>query len=224
MSVVNARRGRPPGLTREQIVDVALNIARTNRLAGVSLRTVADQLGVHQTTLYTYVGSKDGLIRAMLDAVFVGGLTLPAADDPRPPRDQLEDIVHQLHEIAADHVELLGYVGRTASSEAAPLRALETMFSLLARMGLETEQQVQAYNLLYLIVVGGGLLTGNRRLSDDSEPQVSNVNDVAGLTADYPFVARAAEIVNASDDPPAAQLQSTLQLVLDVVIPGMARS
>lgn len=62
-------RGRKPGLTLDQIVAAAIEVADAEGLDGLSMRRVADALGVGTMSLYRYVPSKAELHDLMLDAV-----------------------------------------------------------------------------------------------------------------------------------------------------------
>jgi AcrR family transcriptional regulator len=61
--------GGRPGLTREAIVARALEIGTADGLEAVSLRRVAQDLGVTPMALYRYVRDKQDLINAMTEAV-----------------------------------------------------------------------------------------------------------------------------------------------------------
>jgi AcrR family transcriptional regulator len=67
-------RGRPapgpkPGLTVDIIVDEAIAVADAGGIIGLSMRAVADGLGVTAMALYTYVPGKQELIDLMYDGV-----------------------------------------------------------------------------------------------------------------------------------------------------------
>jgi AcrR family transcriptional regulator len=64
------RRGPKPKLTVERIVEVAIALADAEGVPALSMRRVADQLGVTAMSLYTYVPSKAELIDLMLDTVY----------------------------------------------------------------------------------------------------------------------------------------------------------
>lgn len=64
-------RGRKPGLTVDRIVASAIEVADAEGLDGLSMRRVADALGVGTMSLYRYVPSKAELQDLMLDAVIV---------------------------------------------------------------------------------------------------------------------------------------------------------
>lgn len=63
-------RGPGRGLRVEAIVDAATALADQEGLGAVSMRRVAQQLGVSAMTLYTYVPGKAELIDLMLDAAY----------------------------------------------------------------------------------------------------------------------------------------------------------
>ena len=64
-------RGPKHALTSAQVVAAAVGIADADRtLADLSMRRVADSLGVGTMSLYTYVASRDELIEMMLDSVY----------------------------------------------------------------------------------------------------------------------------------------------------------
>jgi len=64
------RRGPKPRLTVAQIARAAIEIADAEGLTGLSMRRVADQLGVTAMSLYTYVPGKAELLDLMLDTVY----------------------------------------------------------------------------------------------------------------------------------------------------------
>lgn len=62
-------RGPKPGLSVEEVVLAAVEVADAEGIAALSMRRVAERLGASTMSLYTYVPSKAELIDVMLDAV-----------------------------------------------------------------------------------------------------------------------------------------------------------
>jgi AcrR family transcriptional regulator len=60
-------RGPKPGLTVDRIVVAAVELADSEGLAALSMRRVAERLGVGTMSLYTYVPSKAELVDLMFD-------------------------------------------------------------------------------------------------------------------------------------------------------------
>lgn len=72
-------RGPKQGLTVERIVQAGIDIADADGLAALSMRRVADRLGVGTMSLYTYVPSKAELVDVMFDRA-VGSVARPEID------------------------------------------------------------------------------------------------------------------------------------------------
>ncbi|HEV7648886.1 MAG TPA: TetR/AcrR family transcriptional regulator [Actinophytocola sp.] len=72
-------RGPRPGLTVDGIVAAATDLADAEGLAALSMRRVADRLGVGTMSLYTYVPSKAELVDVMYDAACGEVSPAPAA-------------------------------------------------------------------------------------------------------------------------------------------------
>jgi AcrR family transcriptional regulator len=63
------RRGPRPALSTERIVRSAIAIADRDGLEAVTMRRLAESLGVRPMALYTYVPGKRELLDLMLDTV-----------------------------------------------------------------------------------------------------------------------------------------------------------
>ncbi|GII78931.1 TetR family transcriptional regulator [Sphaerisporangium rufum] len=72
-----AGRGPRQGLTVEEVVAAAIAVADAEGLAALTMRRVAQRLGVGAMSLYTYVPGKAELLDLMLDTVF-GQVPRPA--------------------------------------------------------------------------------------------------------------------------------------------------
>lgn len=81
-------RGPRPGLSVERIVRAAIEVADADGLGALSMRRVAEQLGVGTMSLYTYVRGKAELLDVMLDTV-LGELVEPDSA-PGGWRERLE--------------------------------------------------------------------------------------------------------------------------------------
>src|SRR4249919_2561350 len=64
-----ARRGPKPSRSVEEVVAAAVALADAEGLAALSVRRVAEALGLSPMSLYTYVPSKAELLDLMLDSV-----------------------------------------------------------------------------------------------------------------------------------------------------------
>lgn len=98
-------RGRQPALTIRQITQAAIEAADAEGLDALSMRRVAERLGVGTMSLYTYVPGKAELIDLMLDAIY-----LETSAGPPPAaswRDRLEHVARDNWERARRHPWML---------------------------------------------------------------------------------------------------------------------
>ncbi|WHT17717.1 TetR/AcrR family transcriptional regulator [Crossiella sp. CA-258035] len=94
-----SRKGKPE-LNVDRIVRAAIGIADAEGLGALSMRRVAEELGVGTMSLYTYVPGKGELIDVMLDTVF-GEIT--REHPPGTWRDRLEHVARQNKELYQRH-------------------------------------------------------------------------------------------------------------------------
>lgn len=75
-----ARRGPKQKLTVDEVVDAAIEVADRDGLAALSMRGLAQRLGLGAMTLYTYVPGRNELVVLMVDQV-LGRTELPGLPD-----------------------------------------------------------------------------------------------------------------------------------------------
>jgi AcrR family transcriptional regulator len=99
-------RGGRSGLSVDRIVKSAIEIADSEGLGALSMRRVADALGVGTMSLYTYVPAKAELIDVMVDTV-LGEVAKPDAIPAKDWRTALERIASRNWELYHRHPWLL---------------------------------------------------------------------------------------------------------------------
>ena len=136
--------GRKIGLTREQVVEAAAEIADRDGLAALSLASLASRLGVRSPSLYTHVEGLGGLRRQL--AIYASGLLtvdLAASVDGLDGVEALRAIAEQLRSFAQRHPGLYdSFLPAPTPDEdpelAAALREPVTVIgSVLAEMGID---------------------------------------------------------------------------------------
>ena len=74
--IEGSTRGPRPALTHDQIAKAAVEIADAEGLSAVSMRRLADRLGVATMSLYRYVSGKNDIYELMIDVAY-GETTVP---------------------------------------------------------------------------------------------------------------------------------------------------
>lgn len=98
-------RGRRAGLTADAVVAAGIELADAAGLTELSMRRVAERLGVGTMSLYTYVQNKADLVAAMRDHV-VGEIAVPNRDGDW--REELSAYARDLWDLMHRHPWLLG--------------------------------------------------------------------------------------------------------------------
>lgn len=80
-------------LTREAIVEAALDLLDREGLAGLSMRRLAQELGTGAASLYWHVGDKEELLSLLLDRI-VGEAEIPEPD-PANWQEQLKEMARE---------------------------------------------------------------------------------------------------------------------------------
>ncbi|WP_325049380.1 TetR/AcrR family transcriptional regulator [Saccharopolyspora rhizosphaerae] len=91
------QRGPRKALSIDQVVDAAIALADAEGLEAVTMRRVAERLGVSTMSMYTYVPGKAELLDLMLDGIY-----------QRMPREPLDDLPwrERVTAVAAQNREL----------------------------------------------------------------------------------------------------------------------
>jgi AcrR family transcriptional regulator len=96
-----SRRGPRQGLSVDRVVDTAVALADTHGLGALTMRRLAQAVGVAPMTLYTYVPGKAELLDLMLDAVYA---RMPRTETAgRPWRDRVAAVAEENRALLAAH-------------------------------------------------------------------------------------------------------------------------
>ena len=101
------RRGPKQKLDVDRVVDAAIELADRDGLAALSMRGLAQHLGLGAMTLYSYVPGRNELIALMVDQALGGAL--PAL--PEDLRGRLELVARQQYDVCRRHPWLLEVSG-----------------------------------------------------------------------------------------------------------------
>jgi AcrR family transcriptional regulator len=85
---------------REEILDVAVSLADERGIEGVSMRAVAERVGVTPMALYPHVGGKTGLLDAMVGKLLA---ELPPAGEPMDGRRYLRELARTARKLVQRH-------------------------------------------------------------------------------------------------------------------------
>ncbi|MFE9748406.1 TetR/AcrR family transcriptional regulator [Saccharothrix saharensis] len=207
-------RGPRRGLTMERIVAAAIQVAETKGLAALSMRRVAEELGVGTASLYTYLPGKAELEALMVDAIGAEG---PLPDDwPGDWRAKVEAWARTDHELYRKHPWVLHLVATVAAPGPNLLRWMDSALRVLRETGLPEAEKMAVVESVDAYV------RGQARLSlDTREPSAEEVRErdaLLGELVDFAPYPALVETVRAGVSPYTGdKFEFGLRLLLDGV-------
>jgi AcrR family transcriptional regulator len=152
---------RPPSsrparerLSRERVLEAALSVADRGGLPGLTIRSLAEELGAKPMSVYHYVASKEELLDGLVDLVFEE-IELP---DPQGDwRDEMRRRAASARARLKQHRWAIGLLESRTSPGPATLRHHDTVLALLRHAGFSLELTAHAYALIDSYVYGFAL-------------------------------------------------------------------
>jgi TetR/AcrR family tetracycline transcriptional repressor len=145
------RVGRPQRLTRDQVVSTARRIAAGEGIGKLTMRRLADALGVMPNALYTYFPDKAAILDAVLDDL-LGDLKGPRRD--LTWRQGIVSLMSSYRRLLLAQPGLLALTVSRPMVGPNALRVREDLLTLLRRGALGQADTVTAYFALFAYTTG----------------------------------------------------------------------
>lgn len=190
---------RPRSLSHAQLASAALVVIDRDGLAGLSMRSVAKELGMSTMALYRYIDDREELERLVVDLV----LDTVDTEAPGPAghwHDRIEVLVRRLRDAVAAHPEIVPLTVAHRHRSLAGLRWSESVLGVLTEAGFDGTQRVVALRGLLGYVIGAiqlehlGPLSGEgtvaiTELPPDAFPYMTETaRDARKVSADREFL------------------------------------
>jgi TetR/AcrR family transcriptional regulator, tetracycline repressor protein len=145
--------GQRAGLTRDAVLAAARAALAEDGVEALSMRRLAQRLGVAPNALYSHVADRDDLVEALLDD------TLNEVEAPDPGRgdwrEGIETMMRRTYEVLLAHPDLVPlYVARRGARGPRAVELGEQMLTMLARGGIEGDAARQAMRALIIHTIG----------------------------------------------------------------------
>lgn len=176
-------RKRQRALSADEIVRVAIRLARTDGVEAVSMRRIGEELGASPMAVYRHVQDREDLLIRMLDAL-ADRVDKPVTEGA--PRERITRMMWTLHDGFRDDpwvVRVLAHEG-LASPRILPM--VEAIFQALSDAGFDPATSRAMYNLLFQFLYGETLMSHFDRLSTYSRRMVEEAD-----AATYPTLTAA---------------------------------
>ncbi len=113
------------GLTRTQIVDAACSMLREWGLAGLSMRRLAEHLGVQPGALYYHVESKQDLLAAVAERILADHAEEISNADPRQAARAIREALLPVR----DSADVVSFVQAFRPDALVPFQRLDRLFA-----------------------------------------------------------------------------------------------
>lgn len=176
-------------LTRERILNAALELADNSGLDSVSMRKVAQSLGVEAMSLYKYVANKDDLLDGIVELV-VAQMSVPSPDTAW--REALRARAYAVRKILNCHPWAANLLESRVNIGPTRLRHHDSMFRILRNAGFSIGLSFNSMIALTSYVYGFVILEEGNKLK-----KIPKDVDVQQMIppAEYPYIYEMIEFV-----------------------------
>jgi AcrR family transcriptional regulator len=144
----NAKTRRP--LSKERVLKAALALADEGGIEALSMRKLADELGVKAMSLYNHVANKDDLLDGILDGVW-GEIALPSAEADW--KTQVREIAISAHETLVRHPWASGLEPHRQPGPAR-FRYGDSLLGAFRNAGFSADVTYHAYHIIESYILG----------------------------------------------------------------------
>ena len=208
-----------PALSRERVLQGAVAVADARGIAALTIRSLAQHLGVKPMSLYYYVANKNEILDAIVDVVF-GEIDLPTVDGDW--RSEVHLRATSARHVLRRHSWAIGLLESRTSPGPATLRHHDAMIGTLRGAGFSIEMTAHAYALIDSYVYGFALqeaalpFEGSDDVATVVEPLIEQFS-----TTEYPHLV---ELATEHVLRPGYDFGDEFDFGLTLILDGLARS
>jgi AcrR family transcriptional regulator len=146
-------------LSRDRILNAAIRVADRGGAGAISMRHVAQELGVEAMSLYHHVPNKEAILDGVVDAVFAA-IELPPADRD-DWRDAIRARARSARAVLSQHRWALGLLDSRPTPGPATLRHHDAVLGVLSKAGFTLPMAVHAVSVIDSYIGGFVLQEAN---------------------------------------------------------------
>jgi len=165
-------------LSRDRVLRAAIDLADERGIESLTMRRLAQELGVEAMTLYYHVANKEEIVNGIVDIV-VGEFELPppGPDVGADWKAAVRTTAISAHEVLLRHPWAASLVLSSSGVSEARLRYMNSLLGSLRRAGFSAEMTDHAYHVLESHIMGFTLWVVGMDLGTDE--------DLKGLAAEF---------------------------------------
>ena len=163
-----SNRGR---LSRERILEDALQIVDAEGLDGLTIRRLAQELGVTPMAVYRHFENKDAILHGLIELVILEGAAI--AHETEGWRAWTEETFFRIRASLLRHPGVLPLLGSTASYGLESLRITERLLGAFREGGLSDDETARALHVLISYTLGAVAIEVAAREGGSDDPKTT---------------------------------------------------
>ncbi|MGC5627908.1 TetR/AcrR family transcriptional regulator C-terminal domain-containing protein [Georgenia sp. Z1344] len=207
--------GRPRArLSRERVVSAGVGLADRDGLGALTMRSLADELGVRPMALYRHVAHKEELLDALVDAVFDEIVLMTPGEEWR---DELTRRCRSMRAALGRHSWSLALMETRSSPGPATLEHHENVLEVLRTAGFSVPATAHAYAVVDAFVYGFAL--------QEAELAAAGLGEAEQTLSGIPLekAPRMAELAQEHVLAPGYDFGDSFEVGLTIVLDGLER-
>lgn len=201
-------------LNRERVIQAAIGLADAHGIEALTMRRLAQELGVEAMSVYHHVANKDDILDGIVQQV-LEECELPAPGDPW--KAAIRRAAISTHEVLVRHPWAANLVLGGAGTGVARLRYMDGILGALRRAGFSAEMTDHAYHAIDSHIMGFTLWQVGMNLGTEENLKEMAAQFLAQLNiAEFPYLAEHIEQhlgTRVADD--VGEFEFGLALILD---------
>ncbi|MGI5352879.1 TetR/AcrR family transcriptional regulator C-terminal domain-containing protein [Streptomyces sp. CA-250714] len=174
---------RPPRISRPAVLDEALRTLDEEGVEGLSMRRLAQRLGVTSPSLYKYVRDREGVFEAVVDAI------VQEINEGWSPtgswRAELDGLARRYFHTFRRHPNAVPLVMRRPTRNQRSLDSFDTVLNVLTEAGWPVQDAARAVLLTESYALGATLTAVSPGIPLSPEELASRPTLAAALTGEH---------------------------------------
>ena len=216
------KRAAPPQdrapLSRERVLSGAVSVADAEGIAGLTIRSLALELGVKPMSVYHHVANKDEILDGIVDIVF-SEMELPSAAGAW--RTEIDKRASSARKVLRRHPWAITLLESRTSPGPATLRHHNANIATLRAAGFSVEMTAHAYALIDSFVYGFALQEAALPFESDTVAEVAAPMMALFTTGEYPHLV---ELTTEFVLQPGYDFGNEFAFGLELILDGLARN
>lgn len=205
-------------LSRDRVIDAALRLVDEGGIEALSMRKLADELGVKAMSLYNHVANKDDVLDGIVDAAMTEIASPRAGADWK---SQVREIAISAYETLLRHPWVVG-LGMRQKPGSGQLRYGDSLLGCFRAAGFSKELTYHGYHVIEGYILGYATQVLNVRAVDAEQIEDVVARFTRGdFAQEYPHFTEHA--LQHFEPTPEQEAVNGYELGLDLILDGLER-